>query len=192
MAHRLLTPSDYRRMPWKNSGGETVEIAVWPPESDLDSFEWRLSLASVNEDGPFSIFPGIDRHLSVVEGAGIGLAFGNGDAVTLTRATPSFFFPGDMPVSGRLLDGPIVDLNLMVRRARRAATVSRLENGIERPFDLVPCTLVVHAQTPARIVLAGTAIAVDAGCTLIATIAEGTTATATAQRAHLMTITATA
>lgn len=190
MTHRLLTSSDYRRMPWKNGGGETIEISVWPPESDLDSFDWRLSLASVSTDGPFSIFPGIDRHLSVVEGAGIGLAFGNGDAVTLTRDTPSFFFPGDRPVSGRLLDGPIVDLNLMVRRGKGRATVLRVEHGIERLFNFAPGTLVIHAETPARIVLAGTSMALDAGCTFIATIAEGTTVTATAQRAHLMMITA--
>jgi len=190
MTRRLLTPSAYRRMPWKNGGGETVEIAVWPPQSDLDSFDWRLSLASINEDSPFSIFPGIDRHLSVVEGAGIGLAFGNGEAVTLTRATPSFFFPGDMPVSGRLLDGPIVDLNLMVRRATCRAAVSCAEDGIERRLHIGPGTFIAYAQTPAEIVLAGAAIALDAGRTLIVEIAEATTVTTTARRAHLMTIAA--
>ena len=50
-------------MPWKNGGGETAEIAVSPPGAALDDFDWRLSMARVETDGPFSAFPGIDRTL---------------------------------------------------------------------------------------------------------------------------------
>ena len=62
----ILTASSYRRMPWKNGGGETVEIAVSPEGAALSEFDWRISMATVATDGPFSIFPGIDRTLSIL------------------------------------------------------------------------------------------------------------------------------
>ena len=68
---RLLPAAGHRRMPWKNGGGETVEIAISPADAGLDGFDWRLSMATVATDGPFSVFPGIDRSLAVIRGAGI-------------------------------------------------------------------------------------------------------------------------
>ena len=63
-------------MRWKNGGGETAEIAVSPPGAALDAFDWRLSMAKVETDGPFSAFPGIDRTLAILEGEGIRLSVG--------------------------------------------------------------------------------------------------------------------
>lgn len=126
MAARLLKWADHRRMPWKNGGGETIEIAIGPAGAGLDDFDWRVSLARVERDGPFSTFPGIDRILSVVEGCGIDLVFGPEDQASLTLADEPYGFPGDAVVSGRLLDGPIIDLNVMSRRGRANATVERI------------------------------------------------------------------
>ena len=67
---RLIGPADYRHMPWKNGGGVTIEIAVSPSGSSLDTFDWRVSMATVIEPGPFSSFPGIDRTLCVLTGNG--------------------------------------------------------------------------------------------------------------------------
>ena len=58
---RVLRAADYPRMPWKNGGGETAEILVEPAGAPLDSFDWRLSMARVAADGPFSLFPGVER-----------------------------------------------------------------------------------------------------------------------------------
>ncbi len=49
-------------MPWKNGGGETAEIAVFPPSADLSEFGWRISMATVSSDGPFSAFPASIGH----------------------------------------------------------------------------------------------------------------------------------
>ena len=38
---RILRGADYKRMPWKNGGGETVEIAVSPEGAALSDFDWR-------------------------------------------------------------------------------------------------------------------------------------------------------
>ena len=51
-------------------GGSTTEIAVAPPGAGFDDFDWRVSLATITQDGPFSAFPGIDRTLALVDGDG--------------------------------------------------------------------------------------------------------------------------
>ncbi len=77
---KLYRAHDHKRMPWKNGGGETVEIAVFPPGAGVDDFDWRISMATVASDGPFSIFPGIDRTLSILDGAGLSLKMEGGNA----------------------------------------------------------------------------------------------------------------
>ena len=129
MRPRVLRRADHRRMPWKNGGGETFEIAVGPDGAGLDTFAWRVSLALVERDGPFSVFPGIDRILTVVEGGGIALDFGPERRMELSRVDAPFEFPGEAPVLGHLLDGPIVDLNVMTRRGAARATVERFAKG---------------------------------------------------------------
>jgi environmental stress-induced protein Ves len=65
-------PLDYARMPWKNGGGQTTEIAVSAGAS-LADFDWRVSIAEINADGPFSAFAGVDRTLVLLSGAGVRL-----------------------------------------------------------------------------------------------------------------------
>ena len=68
---------------WKNGGGVTHELAVWPDGADLSGFDARLSMAEVAADGPFSAFPGIDRTLAVLDGGPMRLSFGGAEvAVT--------------------------------------------------------------------------------------------------------------
>lgn len=112
-----LTPS-----PWKNGGGETTEIAVWPPGASLDRFDWRISRAIVERDGPFSLFPGVDRTLAVLKG-GLKLKFADRPAVVLTPGAVPVSFAGDIAVMGELWGGPAHDLNVMTRRGHWRATV---------------------------------------------------------------------
>ncbi|OKO70142.1 HutD family protein [Bradyrhizobium sp. AS23.2] len=115
---RILRAAAYRRMPWKNGGGETIEMVVSPAGASFDTFDWRLSMAHVGAPGPFSLFPGIDRTLSVIEGHGLVLASPGCKLVTLDRQTAPFAFSGDMAVESTLTDGAIDDLNVMTRRGR--------------------------------------------------------------------------
>ena len=123
---RIIRAADCKVMPWKNGGGTTTEIAVAPEGASLGDFDWRISMAHVGQDGPFSSFPGIDRTLSVLTGNGIHLAFGDGETVSLDRATAPFFFAADRAVDGVLVDGAIDDLNVMSRRGRWRHRVERL------------------------------------------------------------------
>ena len=43
---RVIRAAECQTMPWKNGGGETTEIAVFPSGAGLDDFEWRISMAS--------------------------------------------------------------------------------------------------------------------------------------------------
>ena len=142
---RIIRARDCRSMPWKNGGGTTTEIAAFPEGASLSDFDWRISMAHVGQDGPFSAFPGIDRTLSVLTGKGITLAFGDGEAVTLDRASPPYPFAADRAVDGRLVAGPIDDLNVMTRRGRWRHEVTRLSGSGPHAFLAADGLLVLVA-----------------------------------------------
>ncbi|MCJ2071354.1 HutD family protein [Methylobacterium sp. J-030] len=116
-------------MPWKNGGGETIEIALGPDGAALDRFDWRVSAATVGRDGPFSAFPGIDRTLCVLDGGRIELAVGDAPPMRLDEGSPPFAFAADAACAARLVDGPITGLNVMSRRGRLTHSVRRIDLG---------------------------------------------------------------
>jgi uncharacterized protein len=114
---RMLSPSDYRAMAWKNGGGRTLEICMEPPDADLASFMWRVSLADVERDGPFSAFPGVDRVLVLLSGPGMQLT-GAGAPLLLHTPYEPVRFAGEAALNCALVHGATRDFNLMVRRAQ--------------------------------------------------------------------------
>src|SRR5262245_40909637 len=123
---RILRSSDYRRMPWKNGGGETTEIAVSPEGAGLDDFGWRVSMARVESDGPFSSFPGVDRTLTILDGEGLRLAIADRPPIVVDAAAQPLKFPADAPTGSSLVGGPVTDLNVMTRRGSFTHSVRRL------------------------------------------------------------------
>ncbi|MCF3948852.1 HutD family protein [Acidiphilium sp. AL] len=123
---RIIRSGEYRCMPWKNGGGETAEIDIFPPESGIDAFDWRVSMAHVTADGAFSQFTGIDRTLSILEGKGIRLAVSDQAGIDITPDSLPYSFPADVPTVAQLIDGPVIDLNVMTRRGRFVHRVTRL------------------------------------------------------------------
>ncbi len=124
---RLLPFASQRLMPWRNGGGVTREVAIEPLDGDgATSFRWRISRAQVAADGPFSRFDGIDRSLWLLAGNGIELDV---DGARHRLAVPGarLDFAGEDPVRGRLLRGPIEDLNVMIRRGAASGTAALLE-----------------------------------------------------------------
>jgi environmental stress-induced protein Ves len=112
-----LRSREYRQVTWRNGGGRTAEIAAVP---DASAFLWRVSMAEVATDGPFSVFPGVDRVLTVIAGDGLTLEV-EGRPAAVGHAP--FAFPGDVGCFARLAAGPVTDLNVMTRRGRRRASV---------------------------------------------------------------------
>jgi environmental stress-induced protein Ves len=99
-------------MPWANGRGTSYEIAS--DRSDAGEWTWRLAMAPVNEDGPFSRIECVNRFLAVVEGAGMLLSVDR--KKVQCKPMQVVRFRGDAITEAVLTDGPITDINLMIRR----------------------------------------------------------------------------
>jgi len=155
-------------MPWKNGKGETVEIAVFPPGASMDVFEWRISMASVANDGAFSLFPEIDRTLSILSGQGMSLTIDAAAPVLLTMESDPLRFAADVPVDATLVDGAITDLNVMARRGRFVHSVERRVSS----FSVHGCergeTVYLLATGPVTVASAGETVKLEAmDCVLV-------------------------
>jgi environmental stress-induced protein Ves len=104
-------------VPWKNGGGSTTQIAAFPPDAGFEEFDWRVSLATIAEDGAFSEFPGIERTLALVDGHGMTLEI-DGEAMLLSKADPVAIFDGESRVVAKLNRGASTDFNVMTRTDR--------------------------------------------------------------------------
>jgi environmental stress-induced protein Ves len=132
---RIIRGKDCKTTPWKNGGGSTIEIAAGPAGSSFETFDWRISMAQVGCDGPFSDFPGIDRTLAVLKGSGLVLTIGTGAPVTISRGADPVSFPGDVQTSARLVAGEINDLNVMTRRGRFSHRLRRIAKPASYDFS---------------------------------------------------------
>jgi environmental stress-induced protein Ves len=163
----IIRAADCKVMPWKNGGGTTTEIALSPEGATLDDFDWRISMASVASDGPFSAFPGIDRTLAVLSGAGVVLAQADGTAVELEQSSEPHAFAGETAITSRLIDGPILDLNVMTRRGSWRHAMRRISgHGALRPAT-DGSLLVLVAAEPYSVRSADEAIVLEPGDSLV-------------------------
>lgn len=114
---RIVRASELVPTPWKNGGGTTREIAVHPAQAGYTDFVWRASVADVERSGRFSRFPGVDRTLVMLSGAGMQLADERGMAQAALTVPLSYArFPGELALEATLIEGPTLDFNVMVRR----------------------------------------------------------------------------
>lgn len=118
--------------PWKNGGGSTREIASWPPGAGFDGFDWRVSIARIAASGPFSQFAGVDRIITLLDGAGVRLQGQDLDHRLATPLAP-FAFSGDAAIACTVLGGPSSDFNVMTRRGRLRAALHVLHRTTELP-----------------------------------------------------------
>jgi uncharacterized protein len=107
-----LTAADYRHQPWANGRGTTIELYRVDRDGQMLA---RFSMAAVIEDGPFSIFPGVDRNLTVLSGPGFTLQ-GNGLMLEAKPLVP-IAFPGDVAVTATNVTAPSDDFNVMTARS---------------------------------------------------------------------------
>lgn len=112
----IARAADIAATPWKNGMGRTRELAIDPAGADLGNFTWRVSVAEVDRAAPFSAFPGIDRRIALLQGAGFVMRFADGREHRLDQPYVPFSFPGEAAVDVELLGGATRDFNLMLRR----------------------------------------------------------------------------
>ena len=171
MNWQLVALGDVPASPWRNGGGVTRELAVWPP--DGDSWTWRMAVAEVEHDGPFSRFPGIERWFAVLSGCGVQLSIGS-QAHELTCASAPLRFDGGVATDCCLLAGATQDFNLMVRSDQARARLVRLSGE----FDVVlaaPKTVAVYAvDSAASVKLENTTLCVAANTLAWRSLPAGT------------------
>jgi uncharacterized protein len=129
-----LRRDQYRSMPWRNGAGTTLEIAREPVAGS--DFLWRLSLATIAADGPFSSYPGYRRSVTLVAGQGLRLAIDDKPPVALEAVGASALFDGAAAVHCALAGGPCSDLSLMVRAPGTIVSVRRLHGEEARVLPL--------------------------------------------------------
>jgi uncharacterized protein len=150
----LVDANGVRAQPWRNGGGFTRELLAWPAAQD---WIFRVSLAQVARNGPFSSFPGIERWIALVDGAGMTLHFEAG-AERLFVGREPFRFDGALAPGCSLERGATVDLNLMVDRTRGSGQLVRAGSGAwtdesnwRGVFTASPCTLAVEDRPPVEL-----------------------------------------
>lgn len=119
----IVRAADIAVTPWKNGMGRTRELAIHPAGADLSDFAWRVSVAEVDSAAPFSMFPGVDRQIALLQGAGFVMRFADGREHRLEQPHAPFAFPGEAAVDVVLLGGATRDFNLMLRRGRASGGV---------------------------------------------------------------------
>ena len=143
---RHLTTADYRTTPWRNGNGRTTEIAVSPEGASIeDDFDWRISVADVTADGPFSSFPGHQRSLSLLRGGGLHLDCGEEGDIELREPFKPVVFSGDWQITCSLLGAAVRDLNLIHKRDKIAGRVGFLTiEGVPLQSESDADTLVLY------------------------------------------------
>jgi hypothetical protein len=121
---QVVRACDLAESRWKNGGGTTRQIAIFPEDADLTNFAWRVSLATVAAGGPFSTFSGVDRLMLVLAGR-LELEMAGASPLTVETGAPALAFPGDAPVTAVPPASPVADVNVMVRRGLFTAGLER-------------------------------------------------------------------
>ncbi len=132
---RLIRFKDLPSMPWKNGGGSTVELLVAPQGATIGDFDFRISVATVSQDGPFSVFANIDRTLALVDGEGLTLHIDGKGAESIDEDHPYFSFPGEAIIHATVNNGTTMDFNVMTHRGRCRHT---LEVSHGTSYNIVP------------------------------------------------------
>ncbi len=122
-----VSPDHFRQQAWANGKGRTTELAAGP---DPAHWRWRISMARIEQDGPFSLLPGVRRQLAPLDG-GLELHFGNGERLS-GRRLQVLAFDGGRAVDCHLPDGPGRDLNLMLREGIHGELMTRPLAGTMR------------------------------------------------------------
>ncbi|WP_052610321.1 HutD/Ves family protein [Bacteriovorax sp. BSW11_IV] len=129
---KIIHSKDFISMPWKNGGGTTREIFRYP---ETGEWNFRISIAQVNQSGPFSIFNGFMRHLLLLTGKGMVLHSETGDYIMDTPLVP-YTFSGEISIDAELISGPNTDFNVFWNQALYECSIEVIDNPIEKNIVL--------------------------------------------------------
>src|ERR1017187_597399 len=160
---QIIRQSEFRSTPWKNGGGITRE-AIRVPAS-CDPFRWRVSVAHIDQSGPFSDFAAYNRIMVLLRGGGVALKFSSGEEHQLRKVGDVAEFDGALATLCELLGGPCVDLNLMVAKSLTGVHAQgrrlRLTQPMALPSASGRATLVFPIDAALEVRAAGAAAALE-------------------------------
>jgi len=132
----LIQNRDLRWTPWKNGGGRTRELAVWPAGASMGQPQlgWRLARAECSQPGPFSSFPGFDRLLVPLD-RDLGLRHESTQSLRRVRRGECARFAGEWSTHVELPEGPARDLNLLCARGQWNGTLAWLPLARRRVLE---------------------------------------------------------
>jgi uncharacterized protein len=140
---RHLTPADYTAMPWANGRGQTVELVR--QDYVNGKIFYRLSIATVSENGPFSIFSGVNRSLTVIDGPGFDLI---GERKLRADPLVPVEFSGDCRIVAANVVQSSQDFNVMACASHQMKVSIRREGILE---DYGGELLFYFALAPAKV-----------------------------------------
>jgi len=139
--------AEHLKAQWPNGRGTSYEIASQTP--GVSGWTWRVAIAPVVEDCDFSHFENVHRQLLIISGGEMVLDVG-GETV-ICKPGEVAVFAGDIATTAKLVDGPIVDLNLMTVRGKASGVMTH----IKRPSLLPSAEMLVAVSEIAEITVDG-------------------------------------
>lgn len=158
MSWHVVHLADVPATHWRNGSGLTRELVAQPAAAD---WQWRLSVAEVAADGPFSRFEGVTRWFAVLQGAGVLLNVatpsdaGGATEHRLTVHDAPLCFDGAATTACRLIDGPTQDFNLMLRDSCLPARMARIHGSAQQLAHASKTIAVYAVSTRASIAFNG-------------------------------------
>ena len=163
MPVRIIPRSAFAEGRWRNGLGVSWDIAS--DGGAAGDFGWRLAIARIDGDVPFSDYPAVDRVFTLIDGDGLSLDVAGLGRLEVAERFAPVRFPGDAATLCRLKGGACLALNLFV--ARRAWRADVAAGPLEAAVDLgaAPVSLVFALR---RLLRLGTA-SLDEGDAAIVT-----------------------
>lgn len=172
MSIEVITPQHWQTQRWQNDGGITHQLCR---QDDGQGLLWRLSIAEVASDGPFSRFDNIDRIILLLDGAGFSLHGVGANPQVLDARLMPYSFAGETAIHCTLLDGAVRDFNLMTRRDTLQAELQVLTIGSAvQTLPLSPQTLIYIVSGSINAVLGAKHLTLQAQHTLSLSNEAGT------------------
>jgi uncharacterized protein len=133
----IIQLKEVQPTPWRNGGGMTRELATWP---DASHWIWRVSVAEVTKNGPFSHFDDVQRWFAVLDGNGVVLTI-DGKLHCLTQTSMPLCFDGAATTECDLINGQTQDFNLMMRAVADAPNLKSSTTRMTRVSSAISCLL---------------------------------------------------
>ncbi|MEV7607567.1 HutD family protein [Paenarthrobacter sp. NPDC089322] len=147
----IIRFADIHPEPWRNGGGVTRELASHPKAASAQdgAWDWRVSIADVSKAGEFSVFPGMERVITIIDGELLLLTV-DGSEHPLEKYRP-FRFSGEAASSATLPTGDIRDLNVIARTGAFKGYTSIVEISKKRPHPVFEGQLAVLLEGKATV-----------------------------------------